>query len=108
MDFDKYLNLIENGDEQGALRYRISCIPNVLYKYYPLYENNTDYNIAENEKRLSTLEKGKIYLSSLKQFNDPFEGKAFVFEKDEHAPERLISVFFCKRVAFTSNIHSIF
>ena len=33
--------------------------------------------------RLSTLERGQIYLSSLDQFNDPFEGKVFVFEEDE-------------------------
>ena len=89
MDFDKYLDLIECGKEQEAILYRMSYIPDVLYKYYPLFENKNEYDIKESEKRLSTLQRGEVYLSSLNQFNDPFEGKAFVFEEDEHAPEGL-------------------
>lgn len=84
MNFDKYLDLISQEKYIEATEYKSSCIPNTLYKYFPL-----DDDATKNELRLSTLKRGEIYLSTLEQFNDPFEGKAFVFEDDASAPKGL-------------------
>lgn len=81
MNYDAYLDLIEQEKYQEATAYRSSCIPDTLYKYFTL-----DDNADKNEMRLSTLKRGEIYLSTLDQFNDPFEGKAFVFEDEPIAP----------------------
>ena len=84
MNYDHYLDLIEKEKYEEATTYKSSCIPDVLYKYFWL-----DDNKEMNELRLSTLERGELYLSTLDQFNDPFEGKAFVFEDDNTAPKGL-------------------
>ena len=73
MNYDNYLDLISQEKYTEATEYKSSCIPDVLYKYFWL-----DDNKDKNALRLSTLERGEIYLSTLDQFNDPFEGKAFV------------------------------
>lgn len=78
MDYNFYMNLISVDKLKEALNYRKSLIPDVLYKYYWL-----DDNEEKNERRLSTLAEGKVYMSSLDGFNDPFEGKAFVFDESE-------------------------
>lgn len=84
MNYDRYLDLIENEKYEEATAYKSSCIPDVLYKYFWL-----DDNEEKNELRFSTLERGEIYLSTINQFNDPFEGKAFVFDEDDNAPKGL-------------------
>lgn len=84
MNYDKYLNLISEEKYEEATEYKASCIPNTLFKYYTL-----DDNEKKNDLRFSTLKRGEIYLSTLEQFNDPFEGKAFVFKDDTSAPKWL-------------------
>lgn len=78
MDYDFYMDLIAADKLKEATEYKNSCIPDVLYKYYWL-----DDNEEKNERRLSTLAEGKVYMSSLGGFNDPFEGQAFVFDEKE-------------------------
>lgn len=78
MNYDKYIDLIEQERYGEAVRYKCSQIPNVLYKYCWL-----DGDAEKNELRLATLEAGQIYLATLEQFNDPFEGKAFIFDEDK-------------------------
>ena len=85
MNYDIYLDLIEQEKYREAIIYKNSCIPDVLYKYCWLDEETNDTAKEANELRLSTLAEGKIYLSTLDQFNDPFEGKAFVFDGDDEA-----------------------
>lgn len=41
--------------------------------------------IVSRINALSTLAKGQVYLSTPTQFNDPFEGKVFVFDGDDSA-----------------------
>ena len=53
-------------------------IPNVLYKFYSLTSDET-----LNENKLSTLKNKKIYMSDIKDFNDPFDGKAFFYDPKE-------------------------
>ena len=83
MNYDAYLDLVEQEKYKEAIAYKNSCIPDVLYKYSWLDEETSDKAKAANELRLSTLAKGQIYLSTPSQFNDPFEGKVFVFDGDD-------------------------
>ncbi len=100
MDFDKFLNLIEEGKLNEAIQYKNNYIPNLLYKYYNLSDDE-----ELNEKRLSTLEQGKIYLSLINQFNDPFEGKAFTFLDDETVHEEICR-FKCEEFIEYYNKHT--
>ncbi len=52
-------------------------IPNILYKYFPLKNNE-----ESNEKRFQALMNGKMYLSAVKDFNDPFDSKAFFYNPE--------------------------
>ena len=85
MNYDIYLDLVQQEKYTEAIEYKISCIPDVLYKYCWLDEETTDEAKEANDLRLSTLAKGQIYLSTLDQFNDPFEGKAFTFDGEDSA-----------------------
>ena len=49
-------------------------IPDYLYKYYSL---NDDKKL--NEDKFQTLNNQKIFMSDIKEFNDPFDGKAFYY-----------------------------
>ena len=95
MNYDTYIDLISEERYEEATAYKSSCIPDVLYKYFWL-----DDDEKKNEMRLSTLERGEIYLSTLDQFNDPFEGKAFVFEEDDSSkgPSKAICEDFIKQI----------
>lgn len=53
-------------------------IPNILYKFYSLTND-----CCLNEKKLTTLENRKIFMSDIKDFNDPFDGKAFFYNPEE-------------------------
>lgn len=53
-------------------------IPDVLYKYYSLTNDK-----CLNEKKLDTLQRMQIYMSDIKDFNDPFDGKAFYYNPEE-------------------------
>lgn len=83
MNYDIYLDLIQQERYTEAIAYKNSHIPDVLYKYCWLDKETTDKAKEDNDLRLSTLAKGQIYLATLDQFNDPFEGKAFVFDGDD-------------------------
>ena len=53
-------------------------IPDTLYKFYSLTGDET-----LNEKKFTTLENRKIFMSDIKGFNDPFDGKAFFYNPEE-------------------------
>lgn len=78
MDYDHYFKLIKQNKLKEATNYKSSFIPNILYRYYWLDENEEN-----NKKRFNTLEEGKVFLSNIKGFNDPFEGHAFIFDEKE-------------------------
>ncbi len=80
MDYSKYIDLIYQGKNNEALELKNSYVPSVLYKYYSL-----DRRTKLNELKLQCLREGKIYLSSLNEFNDPFEGKFMIFDNDKLA-----------------------
>lgn len=53
-------------------------IPETLYKYYSL---TSDEEL--NKKKFDTLRNKQIYMSAIKDFNDPFDGKAFFYNPKE-------------------------
>ena len=83
-------------------------IPDTVYKYYSL-----DVSEKRDEENLDTLYKGKVYMSEIKGFNDPFDGRAFFYnpkeleniERLKHCGGRLIDDFseFVRVSCFTGN-----
>lgn len=83
-------------------------IPDTLYKFYSL---NDDEEL--NEKKFSTLQNKQIFMSAIKDFNDPFDGKAFFYDTKalanikrlQHIKGRIIDDFttFHKGTALTEN-----
>ena len=83
-------------------------ISDYLYKYYSL---NDDKKL--NEDKFQTLNNQKILMSDIKEFNDPFDGKAFYYRPEElakyprlaHINGRMIEDFtsFIKATSLTEN-----
>lgn len=83
---EKYIELIMEGKYEEAIGYRGSNIPRKLYKFIylndePECEKECAY-LEINNKKLSSLEEGKLWLSTIKSLNDPFELKT-LFSKEE-------------------------
>lgn len=76
-DFQKLLDLLEEKNFDKVFDYIGEYIPKTLYKYYYLFDEDSDYAVDENNKRFNTLSENKIWLSDFKKFNDPFEAKNF-------------------------------
>lgn len=53
-------------------------LPDTLYKFCSLTEDE-----ELNKMKLSTLRNKQIYMSDIKDFNDPFDGKAFFYNAEE-------------------------
>lgn len=85
MDYLKAVALIvgsENSDKRNTIFntiYKLSrlYIPDQLVKYYSLTDN-----IDLNNRKFDTLRNQKVYLSSSKEFNDPFDNKAFFYRPE--------------------------
>ena len=83
-------------------------IPDTLYKFYSL--NNDQYL---NKKKFNTLRNQQVFMSDIKDFNDPFDGKAFFYNPEElanidrlkHVKGQIIEDFtsFHKGTALTEN-----
>lgn len=80
----------------------------VLFKYYSLTDDE-----GLNKKKFQTLSEGKIFMSEIKDFNDPFDGKGFFYipeslediERLHVHGERLIGDFtvFVRGTCFIAN-----
>ena len=83
MDYFKALHILEMADIGAAQAeifkqiYQVIRlhVPDILYKYYSLSDNE-----ALNMQKFQTLHDGKIYMSDIKDFNDPFDGKGFFYD----------------------------
>ena len=83
MDYYKALRILleaNNGDaatEMFNAIYQITRlhVPEVLFKYYSLSDDE-----KLNKKKFQTLSDGKIFMSEIKDFNDPFDGKGFFYD----------------------------
>lgn len=53
-------------------------IPDTLYKFYSL-----THDVKLNATKLTTLRNKQIFMSDIKDFNDPFDSKAFYYNPDE-------------------------
>ena len=83
-------------------------IPDMLYKFYSL---NDDQEL--NDKKFKTLQNKQIFMSNIKDFNDPFDGKAFFYDSKqladikrlEHVGGKIIDDFtsFNRGTALTEN-----
>lgn len=83
MDYFKAMYLINislNKDEVFKEVYRISrlYIPKTLFKYFSLTDN-----LSLNEQKLETLQQKKIFMSNVKDLNDPFDNKAYFYRPEE-------------------------
>ncbi len=77
--FNKIFN--ENGWRE-AMKYKDNFVPKFLYKYYPIFDDRyVDYD-KENESRFDSLSNNKIWVSSYKRFNDPFEFKMLTLHRE--------------------------
>ena len=55
-------------------------IPDTLYKFYSLNDNG-----KLNRKKLNTLKNKQIFMANIKDFNDPFDGRAFFYDSKQLA-----------------------
>lgn len=97
-------------DEVFKMLYQIIRlhIPDTVYKYFSL-----DVSEKRDKENLETLFKGKVYMSEINGFNDPFDGRAFFYnpkeledvERLKHCGGRLIEDFceFVRVACFTAN-----
>jgi len=88
-------------------------IPDILYKYYSLTNDK-----KLNRQKLQTLMGSKVFLSDIRDFNDPFDGKGYYYDANQlkkfdwlaSSGGKLIDDFttFIKATALTSNgVHSM-
>ena len=116
MDYFKALYILNMSDynevkaEVFKAIYKVTRlhIPDILYKYYSLSNDE-----ALNMKKFQTLNDGKIYMSNIEDFNDPFDGKSFFYDPAQLAgierlkpySGRFIDDFnaFIKATSLTSN-----
>ena len=83
-------------------------MPDTLYKFYSL---NNNRNL--NKQKFKTLQNKQIFMSKIKDFNDPFDGKAFFYDPTqladikrlEHINGKIIDDFtvFHRGTALTEN-----
>ncbi len=113
MDYILAMNLIKNSSYKDVVFhtiYRITrlYVPDVLYKFFALTDN-----IELNEQKILTLERQQIFMSDIKDMNDPFDNKAFFYRPDRlikfpsliNCGGRIIDDFsnYIKGSAFTAN-----
>lgn len=83
-------------------------IPDTLFKFYSLNDNR-----KLNQKKFKTLQNKQIFMANIKDFNDPFDGKAFFYDSNqladikrlEHIGGKIIDDFtaFHRGTALTAN-----
>ena len=71
-NWDTYDDLLESYKFKEADYYRLTCMPECLYKFYSLNDCK-----CVNASKLKVIENDMISLASVKGLNDPFEFKAF-------------------------------
>lgn len=80
MNKNTFFNILNESGVIEAMKYKDSFIPNILYKYFPIFDDRFVNFEKENEIRLNTLSRNMIWVSNYKTFNDPFEFKMFALD----------------------------
>ena len=83
MDYFKALELMcaaSNKDEIFKQIYKVTRLhlPETLYKYYSLSDSS-----KLNEAKFKTLKSQHIFMSDIKDFNDPFDSRAFFYNQSD-------------------------
>lgn len=86
MDYYKALRILSEADDGIAITeifkaiYKITRlhVPEELFKYYSLSKDE-----GLNHKKLKTLSEGMVYMAEIKDFNDPFDSRAFFYNPKE-------------------------
>lgn len=81
LDIGKYFELLKVGKKEDAEKVRIATIPNKLIKFVSLQGDGKD------ENKFKSLEHNQIWISSVRNMNDPYEFKGLIL--DEHKFEEV-------------------
>lgn len=71
----------EKFDEAKELK--DTAIPKLLYKYFPLFDEDKNKYEEENSKRIESLARKQIWVSKYNLLNDPFEYKMLYLDKEK-------------------------
>ena len=113
---DKYFDLLSKQGEQLAESYRTEFIPDYLYKYVSLLEENGEEAALSNEKKFKTLYSNEIWFSFPSELNDPYELRGFYLNREglqeNYGMTNEVIEMFCSRLlripvaSFTANMAS--
>ncbi len=78
LDLLKFSDLWDKHGWTKAIEYKNSLVPDGLYKYAPLFDDNQ----TENDVRLKSLQEKIFWVSNYKYLNDPFEFKALFLDRE--------------------------
>lgn len=81
MDKRTFIELFNKDGWLEAIEYKDRYVPKVLYKYYPLFDSRYVEHERENQIRLDSLRRNKIWISNYENFNDPFEFKMLTLDR---------------------------
>ena len=81
--FEEYLKIANEISTTAAETYRASFIPDSLFKFYYLSNEDSETAVKENEKRLKSFRENKIWFSSPSALNDPYEMKGFFLNEEK-------------------------
>ena len=68
ISYNKFLQFLEEGEIDAAVRYKNEFVPNKIYKFMKLPEGKN-----ELFQRIEQIIKGEIWMSKKRYLNDPFE-----------------------------------
>lgn len=85
---DRCGNLVPEDNFDETAKYKAKVLPDVLYKFISLYNDQDEHNKEDNEKKFSSLEKGEIWFSSRKAMNDLFEFEALYLDEEKMCKNR--------------------
>lgn len=74
------INQASNKNEVFHMIYKITRLhlPDILFKYFSLTDN-----ASLNNSKLETLQNQKIYMSNVKDLNDPFDARAYFYRPEQ-------------------------
>lgn len=77
------MQLIYEDKFDAANDLKNTAIPQRLYKYFPLFDEDKNKYEEENFKRIESLAKKQIWVSKYDLLNDPFEYKMLYLDKEK-------------------------
>ena len=75
---DKYIELLFEGESKQAQKLMRSMIPDKLYKFVPLTEDE-----VLNESKFDCIEHNTFFFSTVKKVNDPYEFKGIYLTEED-------------------------